>query len=390
MVPERQKLVFLTEEYPYPPQGGGKLRDYSMLEIFRQKFDVKLLTFSGLNTSSLPPPGVQVQFVRYDQPSLLRRIWGKLRTYIINGYSLNMEHTLLEQAKQSKFLWISRLSMAKYLRSAQLMGYTVLLDEHNVESDLLIQAALKRPWDLWHLALALDCRHQEAKYCHLASTVIATSQKDANLLHRLAPSTHIAVLPNTIDSYPYRTIRNEIGTRFLFIGTLNYQPNVEGLAWFLHKIFPRLKSQMPESDLKIRVAGSHPSHRLRLELESAGIEVITNPSTVLPLLKDAAVIFIPLLSGSGTRLKIIEAMAAGRAIVSTTKGAEGIEFIKNKEIAVADTPNAFADEMVQLYNDLARRQAMGVKASHLAESLYDWRSIEKSTLEVLSNTGSFS
>ncbi len=306
----------------------------------------------------------------------------------MNGYSIEMEKALEESSPLSRLLWISRLGMAKYIPVAQKLGYFTVLDEHNIESDLLLSLARKKPWNPFHLYLALDCRLREIQFCRQVNHVIAVSDSDAERLYSLMyqrdcrpPYSRITTIPNRIDTRRFQEAHPGKGRTLLFVGTLNYQPNIEGLQWFLDLVLPLLRHACGADLPPIRVIGAHPDPTLRAQLASAQIELIQNPVSIVPYLKDAAIVFVPLLSGSGTRLKIIEAMAAGRAIVSTRKGAEGLELTPQKEIALADTPQDFARALHSLWQDPLAREEMGKVAAQHAQTQYDWTSHSQKILE---------
>lgn len=296
-----------------------------------------------------------------------------------------MAAELTQRAAPHRLVWASRLLMGKYLPLARKLGFATVLDEHNVESDLLFQSALSRVayWPV--LALALQCRHYEAAFCKAADQVVAVSNSDATRLRALAPQTKIAVFPNCIDVQGYlnltppRSAEAPLNRSLLFIGTLSYHPNWEGLSWFIEKVLPILRENLERTSephspkLQIQVAGANPSTQLQEKLLQAGIELIANPVSVLPLLAQAQVIFVPLLTGSGTRLKIMEAMAAGRAIVSTEKGAEGLELTSGDGLLITSDPGTFAANLIHLLKNPEARQEMEKKALKIAATRFAWQ-----------------
>jgi glycosyltransferase involved in cell wall biosynthesis len=248
-----------------------------------------------------------------------------------------------------------------------------VLDEHNVESAMLFEAAWSTP-RAWHRTLiAAQCAWHERRFCQLADEVIATSDIDAAKLRKLAPHAHVTVIPNSVDAEAYASARSTPGATLFFSGTLNYAPNVEGLDWFIDEILPRLRGSLKAELPRVVVAGANPSPETRQKLERAGIHVEADPPKMLPHLAQASVVFVPLRSGSGTRLKILEAMAAGKPVVSTGKGAEGILVSPGQDLFIADQPDTFASLVARLLRDPTLRATIGVKAAQLVESRYDWR-----------------
>lgn len=360
-----------------------------MLELLREKAPVEILAFHKGDSNQLGhselPKGVQVQVIERERPSSLSRLIFPLRPYVINGYSQRMEDELRKRANgPGTLLWASRLMMGKYLSLARELGYLTLLDEHNVESDLLLQGALSRIAYWPQIPLALQCRYYEAAFCKKARRVLAVSETDAARLRTFAPSVPVDVFPNCIDTDAYKALHHENKREgILFVGTLSYYPNQEGLIWFVEKVLPILTTRLQAAENagvsfpKIRVAGANPPPLLSARLAQAGIELLANPESILPVLNAAQTVFVPILSGSGTRLKIMEAMAAGRSVVSTHKGAEGLNLQDQDGILLASDPSEFADALIRLHKSPPLRKSLEQKAIQIAASRFDWRLLRK-------------
>jgi glycosyltransferase involved in cell wall biosynthesis len=219
-----------------------------------------------------------------------------------------------------------------------------------------------------------QCNYYESLFCEAAHAVVATSDIDASRLAKMAPDATVHVIPNSVDCEDFAPVRAATGgTTLFFSGTLSYAPNVDGLNWFVAEVLPRLRGHFGKDLPPIVVAGADPSPELAQRLAFAGIELHANPPSMLPLLAGAAVVFVPLHSGSGTRLKILEAMAAGRAVVSTGKGAEGLTLSPGFDILIADDPDRFTSAIVKLFENTKLRTELGGRASQTIENRYDWR-----------------
>jgi glycosyltransferase involved in cell wall biosynthesis len=219
----------------------------------------------------------------------------------------------------------------------------------------------------------MQCAHYEARFCHASHAVVATCDIDASKLRKIAPNASIFVIPYSVDSPQYERVRSNEGFTLLFSGTLTYRPNVEGLHWFAKEVLPRLRAALGDQLPRIVVAGSNPDAEFVRHLRSSGIEVYANPVSMVPLLAEAAVVFVPIRTGSGTRLKILEAMAAGRAVVSTGKGAEGLTLTPSHDIYIADRPDSFTSAILRLLREPKLRQEIGAHAAKTIQRQYDWR-----------------
>jgi glycosyltransferase involved in cell wall biosynthesis len=159
----------------------------------------------------------------------------------------------------------------------------------------------------------------------------------------------------------------------VFTGKMDFRPNVDGMVWFCKEILPRVRSEIPLAHLVI--VGQKPSAAVDSLRTRPGVEVTGAVPDIRPFVADAAVYVVPLRMGSGTRLKVLEAMAMGKAIVSTRRGVEGIDVVPGRDVLIADSPVDFARQVVGLLRDPARQQSLGRAARDLAVAKYDWRSI---------------
>jgi len=214
--------------------------------------------------------------------------------------------------------------------------------------------------------------------------VIAVSDNDRRLMSAMTDASRITVVPTGVDTRKYAAgepdgARDERGPLVVFLGSMDWEPNVDGVEYFCRDIWPRVLASV--SAARFRVVGRDPHPRVR-RLASASVEVTGTVPSVVEHLRAAEVVVVPLRVGGGTRLKIFEAMAAGKAVVSTTVGAEGLDVTDGDDILLADDAERFAASVVSLLRDDARRAAVGRAASALA-ARYDWSVIARSFEQVL-------
>jgi len=297
---------------------------------------------------------------------------GTMQPPVFQDYCHSMAEALRSRAAPGRILWVSRFAMAQYIPLAKSLGYRVILDEHNVESTILMRAALSS-MKHWHESvLAAQCKYYEERYCEASNAVVATSDIDASRLHRLAPKAPVHVIPNSVETERYRHLRANPGTTLFFSGAMNYYPNVEGILWFIFEVLPRLRAALGANTPRVVVSGAPPSDEVRERLVKAGIEIHSQFQSHLPLLGEAAVVFVPIRSGGGNRLKILEAMAAGRAVVTTGKGAEGLVLAPSFDILMADQADAFTSAIVKLLREPELRLRIGRNAAKTIDERYDW------------------
>lgn len=244
----------------------------------------------------------------------------------------------------------------------------VIFSSHNVESELSFRMFRRRNIFIKLLA-GVEYRRtaqEERNAVMRAGATLAVSQRDKDslmrLVHQNASSIH--VLPNCAHDRFQPSLRKEPGKGLLTVGSFGWYPNREGLLWFVDKVLPLLRKKFPEEI--IRVAGSEIDASLRRMLENKGIQVFSDVPDMLPFLQEARLLFVPLRIGGGTRIKILEAWAAGLPVVSTSIGAEGLPYRHGVNMLVADDVMRFAGEICTLLEDdglCTRLRSEGLDAS---------------------------
>ncbi|WP_426624811.1 glycosyltransferase family 4 protein [Leifsonia sp. McL0607] len=268
----------------------------------------------------------------------------------------------------------TELRSAPYLLAARraLRDSHLLLDLHNVESHLKQQlAAIRTPG--YTDAYVEAVRHFEARACLAASEVWVCSDDDAQLLRTVlgVQAPNIRVVPNAVDVPPRIQTTGQV-TSATFVGSLAYAPNVEAVRFLIDELAPAL--QRRHVDLPLRAAGSEPSVELASELMETGFEVHANFDSLASVLRDSALL-VPLFTGSGTRFKILEAMSMGVPIVTTPKGAEGIDVKDGVHVLVAANAHQFVEALDLLRTDRALVWDLTAAAYELVSDRYSFESI---------------
>jgi glycosyltransferase involved in cell wall biosynthesis len=219
-------------------------------------------------------------------------------------------------------------------------------------------------------------RSREANACRRADLTIAVSEEDRKRLTGLAPGAATAAIPTGVDTqYFHPNGRPTIPVRLVFSGSMDWQPNEDAVIYFGEAILPRIRARAP--DVSFTVVGRNPSQRLRDVAARTGIAVTGTVDDVRPFLDEAAVYVVPLRAGSGTRLKIFEALAMAKPVVSTTVGAEGLSITPGRDIVLADDPEEFAGAVLALLDDPERRRALGEAGRTLVRERYSWEQVAR-------------
>jgi glycosyltransferase involved in cell wall biosynthesis len=222
----------------------------------------------------------------------------------------------------------------------------------------------------------LKLRRWEALACAQVGRVLVVSDVDLELLAKACPAARYAYAPNVIDVHQYPITKTDNGRTILYVGSMDWPPNRDAVQFFIHDVMPRLRTRLPQAEFV--VAGRGPEKRLRRRLER--VPHVRFTGTVADMrveLAQAVVCVVPLRIGSGTRLKILEAGAMGKPVVSTTIGAEGLTFHNGQELYLADNPADFASSIEALFRDPDRRRELGAAARRKVESEYSVEALQR-------------
>jgi glycosyltransferase involved in cell wall biosynthesis len=246
---------------------------------------------------------------------------------------------------------------------------------HNVETIIWRRRVLvdKRP--LWRLVARREAwamARAEREYTRLAHHVLTVSEDDRRAFAEYLPIEKITAIPTGVDLEYFRPEqRSDPSDLLVFTGAMDWMPNEDAILYFCSNILPLIREKVPE--VKLRVVGRRPGKKIvALQETDTRVEVTGTVDDIRPHVRNASVYIVPLRVGSGTRLKIFEAMAMGMAIVSTTIGAEGLPVVHGEHILLADTPEAFAKATVTVLTQSPLRERLSRAARALVEERYGW------------------
>jgi glycosyltransferase involved in cell wall biosynthesis len=266
----------------------------------------------------------------------------------------------------------------------------VVLFAHNVEHLIWKRLCEAEP-SAWQRALLevewRKFRRSEAQACTAAASTVAVSHVDAALLAAMCPTARVRTIPTGVDVAYFAPNGHPVQPRRLvFSGSMDWYPNEDAVLHFAGEILPRIRQEVPH--VSLTVVGRNPGPRLRAAASAAGIEMTGTVEDVRPFIAEGAVYVVPLRIGGGTRLKIFEALAMGKPVVSTTIGSEGLALTPGVHFEQADDPAEFANAVVALLRNPTRRWNLAHAGRRLVEERYTWprvaREFENHCLEALS------
>jgi len=398
--------------YPfYPPTNGGSLRCFYLLREMSRSHEVSVITVqphTDFTEGEYPlfPANVRIISTHGDigYRSVLNKLAGKaadainyrfLRRSLMgntNSYFIQTYPALLKALKKLKpdLVFYENLESVRFFSDIVLrqMPYAVqVYDAHNIDSDLWKQLAASQRKRIFE-NYAENALQTETNLHKKVDSFLACSEADREKLIELNQGRLIGfTIPNGVDTDAKPFDENPIKhsqTEILFCGSLDYYPNEEGLIWFYDQVFPLIKKAIPEVILTL-VGSSAKNERNEKLWHDPSVHITGRVVSLQPFYYQAGVCIAPLLSGSGTRLKILEAMSFGNPIVSTSVGASGIDVINDNHILLADDANAFAKQVLSLMQTKPSFDKIRQNARQLVRSVYDWKVIGYKLDEYLKN-----
>ena len=257
---------------------------------------------------------------------------------------------------------------------------------HNVEAHLWKQQfeASHHPvkrflyWKEWRALTGA-----ERGYARQADGVITVSEQNRAYFSRYAQPERVSTIATGVDIEAYRPSGSAPSNSMVFTGSMDWMPNQDGILFFASEILPHIRREVPDADLWI--VGRYPSREIQ-DLAGPRIHITGRVEDIRPYLQEAPVYIVPLRHGSGTRLKIFEAMAMGKAVVSTTLGAEGLPVTHGRNILIADDPREFAGAVVRVLRDRELAAALGRAARALVEQQFTWKAAASQFETILQET----
>jgi len=384
----RPTVLAVTSEAPWPLDSGGHLRTFHLLSALARRFDVRLVTSHGTSAKSvaaLRRVGIYVlpaAVASRGWPRELSRAVAcaaRRTPFVLYGRHHHASTARLIEAEIARqppdLLYLDHLdSLGFYTHRASI---PVVADLHNVYSTLVRRTADEsRPWPM-RVYLRREARLLEAAErlaARRADTLFASSNDDCDSFRRLG-ARHVRLVPNGIDCAAHETLPvGRFGTAplILYVGTMSWEPNARAAVFLANDVLPRIKRQFPNA--RLRIVGRDPTRDVRALSAQPDVEVTGRVPDMAPHLAAAHLLAVPLEAGGGTRLKILEAFAAGLPVVSTAVGAEGIDAIHERDIVIADRA-AFADAIGNLLRQPTVAQGLAERARLLARERYDWSAI---------------
>jgi sugar transferase (PEP-CTERM/EpsH1 system associated) len=393
------KILWVKAGGLFPPDTGGKIRSYHILKALARRHSVTVFTFYAVIPGDLHAQ-LESQFARVVCLPLRIRSGRTFRDGLeyLRNFLSGLPYTVSKFCRPEVVAALRKLMteqkpdviVCDFVVAANVIPWEAptpkILFTHNVEALIWKRHFQLAHNPLWKAVCWWEYQVMERfeRSCvNRSDHLLTVSEHDRRIFSELKDPSRITVIPTGVDVDYFRPLpdREEANT-LVFTGSMDWMPNEDGITFFIKEIWPRIRELIP--DVSFAIVGRCPSSRL-LELAATqqGIHITGRVDDIRPHTHRSSVYIVPLRIGSGTRLKIFEAMAMGKAVVSTTIGAEGLPVRSGREIVVADRADEFADAVVTLLRDSARRRELGRAARELVEQKYSWDCVVQPFEEVL-------
>ena len=392
------KILWVKGDRLLPVQNGGNIRSYHIARYLAQHHSLTFFSYYSGAKDSAYEAELKAQFpdslaLCTGQPELdswqrgLDYLWhlSDPVPYAVSRFSFAAVQKQLGQwFEQRAFDVVVCDFLDAAINFPEELKIPTVLFQHNVESEIWRRHAENGSGWLKKSAYRIEfskMKKYEQDMVRRFQHVIAVSENDARLIGTWVERSRVSVVPTGVDLRKFEPDlnRTEVQPLVMFVGAMDWMPNVDAVEYFCRAVWPSVLQRVPSA--RFRVVGRNPNTRIQA-LACENVEITGLVPSVVEHLREAAVVVVPLRVGGGTRLKIYEAMAVGRAVVSTTIGAEGLDVHDNRDIILADAQAKFADAIVELLNDHALRRGYEREAAELAAK-YDWPAVAGRFGEVL-------
>lgn len=392
MSDRRWKILWVKSGALHPADTGGKIRTLSMLRELNRWHDVTYLSPKAADMDLHPDEAtdpyaqekiwIPVREPKRGSPAFFAQL--ALNVLSSKPFALT-KHTIpalraklieLDASGAFDLIVCDFLSPALHFAGRE-WRTPVVMFQHNMESQIWKRMAANHP--RWHGRVFLGSQYRrmfrwEAKLSRLFDGIITVSAEDSKFAReQYHLSNVLGDVPPGVDTEFFRPADRlaESQPVLAFLGSMDWMPNIEGVHWFVREVYPQVRAAMP--GVRLRIVGRKPGADIRaLAQHDATIEVTGTVEDVRPCLADAAALIVPLLSGGGTRIKILEAMAFGLPVLSTTIGAEGLPFDHDRHLLLADSSADFANQCVHMLRDRSLRDRLSQAARDEVVNHYSW------------------
>jgi sugar transferase (PEP-CTERM/EpsH1 system associated) len=380
------KVLVLDEEFPYPTNNGKRTRSFNLYRRLSARFRIRYVGYgekdsvaaNALRAIGIEPVSVSGRIPPKQGAAFYMRLLANLTSplpYIVTShYSQSYQDAVLASVAefQPDLILCEWTPYAIYVK--KLLSVKKMVSTHNIEADIWqryyeTERNLLRRYYIREQWRKVECFERAALSWMDGAT--AVSNLDAIRLFKVCPELRLTVIQNGVDLDYFRTLPLPVqACHVVFTGSMDWRPNQDAVRYFIRDILPLLRQTRP--DLECTFVGRSPPADIQRLGEVPGVHITGTVDDVRPYVERAAVYVVPLRIGGGSRLKILEALAMGRAVVSSTVGAEGLDVVHDQHVVLADDPRSFAQSVLHLLDNPERCRELASEGRRLVQRCYGW------------------
>ena len=397
------RVLWLKSDYVLPADTGGKIRTYNLLRELRKRCRVTYASFRAHEDArSLPPLDACAHevttFHRAEEIKSGLGFYLRVLRGMRSRYPYIVQKYRSEEFQREQRRWLNdaqepngdgAVVVCDFLEMAENIDWSLpvpkVLFQHNVESMIWrrYRQTERNPVRRAYFGFEYKrMRAYESAACERFDLVFTVSREDKETLQReYGVTTPIEVLETGVDTQYFAPMSEvePVPGRLVFLGSLDWMPNIDGITWFVSHVWPKVRARVPHATLDI--VGRRPTPAVRKLANDASIRVLADVADVRPCVARADVFVVPLRVGGGSRIKIYEAMAMGRPVMSTRIGAEGLPLREQEHLALADEPDAWADQLAMLGENADAKTRMAERGRRFVAENFPWSRVSTRLFE---------
>lgn len=383
------RMLFLEPRMIYPLDTGGKIRSFNILKKLTQQHDITVVCYINNSEEDVYLPQMEtccttlvtVPWKESKKDNMLfyaglfLNLFSKYAYMVKKYYSNRMRRVIQKLLDENQFDVVVCDFLHTSINLPDVDQCPTILFQHNIESEIRKRHYMSEKNFLkkWYMYLQWKKLYKfEEEICKRFDHCIVVSEHDREVLQKEFGLTNVSIIPTGVDTEYYRVQQGkERANSLIFTGSMDWIGNEDSILYFVREIFPHIKVKVP--DVNFSIVGRNPSQKLKQVLKfDTSITLTGRVPDIRPYIANSQVYIVPLVYGGGTRIKIFEAMAMGKPVVSTTIGAEGLPVTPEENIIIADEPEEFASRIVQLFNDANLRKRLGTASRKIVEENFTW------------------
>ncbi|MBI5303618.1 MAG: glycosyltransferase [Chloroflexi bacterium] len=384
------RIVYVAPFLGVPPDNGGAIRAYNLVRYLAQSHQVTVVTWASDQQEALSVwaskyldrliilPSLRRDSSSQDRATTLRRMLAfpsESFRHFPSKLLVSAVEQEFQRETQPDIIIFDTLYTGQAIRLRRWLVPTIL-SLYDVESNYSHQMYAKSGWRPYKFVYGLEWLKTwlyERQIVRSFQTIAVVSPQDAVAIQKMHPAAQVLYVPNGVDTHIRVPLSEMCGDAILFVGNFDYAPNVEGLWYFYEEIWQKIRAHV---DARFLLVGRNPPRQFfEISQSDPSVEIAANVPDVRPYYAQARVCVVPLQSGEGTRLKILEAFNLGIPVVSTSIGCEGLDVVDGESLMIANDSDTFARNVIGLFQNRTQAEAMVAKARMLVENRYDWNTI---------------